>query len=49
VPVEIKMAILGESHGEGELGINEVHLHARVLLGVVGGNLENRQLSLVEG
>jgi hypothetical protein len=49
MPVEIKMAVLGESHGEGELGIDEVHLHARVQLGMVGRNLENRQLAIVEG
>ena len=35
------MAVLGESHGEGELGINEVHKNSRVLLGVVGWYLQN--------
>ena len=49
MPVEIKRTVLGISHSEGELGINEVHLNSRVLLGVVGGNLEHRQLALVEG
>ena len=43
------MAVLGESHGEGELGINEVHLNTRVLVCFVGWSLENGQLALVEG
>ena len=44
------MAVLGESHSKGELGINEVHLNTRVQLGCIGWSLENRQLSrLVEG
>ena len=43
------MAVLGKSDGERELGIDEVHLNTRVLLCVVGWNLENRQLALVEG
>ena len=37
-----KMTVLGVSHSEGELGIDEVHLNLRVLLGVVGGNLQDR-------
>ena len=47
--VDIKMAVLGKSNGERALGINELHLNTRVSLGVVGWNLENRQLALVEG
>ena len=43
------MAVLGESHSKGEPGVNIVHLNARVSLSVVGWNLENRQLALVEG
>ena len=43
------MAVLGESHSEGEPGVDIVHLNTRVSLGVVGWNLENGQLALVEG
>ena len=39
------MAVLGEPHSEGEPGVDIVHLNTRVSLGVVGWNLENRQLS----
>ena len=42
------MAVLGESHSEGELGINEVHLNTRVLLHFVGLSLENGELALLK-
>ena len=43
------MAVLGKSNNEEELGINELYLNTRVFLCVVGWNLENRQMALVEG